>query len=445
MPRRRSISSSKVEDFEPRKKNPLGLLDDANLDAHLKSIKIGDKLAPILISDDEIRFNADFSLDGKFKLHTLETDNQYLSLVVNGGGGGTDITYIEMKADYLVHRTKTGTYPRETYNAIGHIYQYTRGSIYSYAQSGHYVFNYWNYPLNQTRSFVEFNAGAGGIKIYSSDDDDDILTISCGADGASTISTVDDAGSDAHLTLAPDGRINLAPATGRMLFYDSDNSDDYADIRIDSNGALTINTVDAAAAAAHLTLEPDGDLILDPASQKVIINATDALYLDGGGNTYIGEASADVVRYVVGGDVMMQMTEDANAGNNTYFTNSCVTFQQLEPTYNATTTAVDFRHSNKQLVTFDGGNITNLAFYFPENSGNFVLLLKQDGTGSRTVTNWKSFEYDESAADGAAAVKFAGGSNPTLTTAANHFDIISIYWDGDNEIAYAVASLDFQD
>ena len=77
-------------------------------------------------------------------------------------------------------------------------------------------------------------------------------------------------------------------------------------------------------------------------------------------------------------------------------------------------------------------------------SGNFVCLIKQDGTGSRTITNYKAMEFDESAADGHAAVKFAGGSNPTLTTDANHVDILSFYWDADNEIAYGVATLDFQ-
>ena len=78
------------------------------------------------------------------------------------------------------------------------------------------------------------------------------------------------------------------------------------------------------------------------------------------------------------------------------------------------------------------------------NSGNFVLLLKQDGTGSRTITNWQAFDGDENAANGSATVKFAGGSNPTLTTDANHVDIISFYWDATTEIAYGVATLDFQ-
>jgi len=53
-------------------------------------------------------------------------------------------------------------------------------------------------------------------------------------------------------------------------------------------------------------------------------------------------------------------------------------------------------------------------------------------------------EFDESEADGSSTIKFAGGSNPTLTTDANHVDIISFYWDATHEIAYGVATLDFQ-
>ena len=87
----------------------------------------------------------------------------------------------------------------------------------------------------------------------------------------------------------------------------------------------------------------------------------------------------------------------------------------------------------------------HVLLYFPEMSGNFVLLIKQDGTGSRTVTGaWKVYEFDESVADGVSTVVWAGGSAPTLTTDANHVDILSFYWDADNEIAYGVATLDFQ-
>ena len=244
--------------------------------------------------------------------------------------------------------------------------------------------------------------------------------------------------------------------TTAFTIYDDTDEADMFSILVGASGVTNILTVDDGAAVGHLTLIPDGDLILDPASQKVIINAGDALYLDGGGDTRIVEHSADYVRYVVGDNIMMTMTADSTDGdgNQVFFVDASVGFTQLEPTYDATTTVVDFRFSNKQFVTFDGGNIANITLIFPAMSGNFVLLLKQDGTGSRFVTNWKAMEFDESAADGSAAVVWAGGlaegglsgsaSGPNLTNDANHVDILSFYWDADNEIAYGVATLDFQ-
>jgi len=122
-----------------------------------------------------------------------------------------------------------------------------------------------------------------------------------------------------------------------------------------------------------------------------------------------------------------------------------VGFDLETPTYDASDTDVNFINGNKQFVTFDGGNITDLNLIFPKVSGNFLLMLKQDGTGSRTVTNYKVWDRaDVAAASGSATVKFTGGSNPTLTTDANHVDIISFFYDCDNEIAYGVATLDFQ-
>ena len=194
--------------------------------------------------------------------------------------------------------------------------------------------------------------------------------------------------------------------------------------------------------ATTTELDAEANLMFD--GDHLAIAATGRIYFDGGNDTNIYESSADVLRIAVGGDIMMQLSEKGDDGNEINFGSSCAGFTQLEPTYDATSTIVDFRLSNKQFVTFDGGDITNLELRFPLVSGNFVCLIKQDGTGSRTITNYRAMEFDESAADGSAAVKFAGGSNPTLTTDANHVDILSFYWDADNEIAYGVATLDFQ-
>ena len=122
-------------------------------------------------------------------------------------------------------------------------------------------------------------------------------------------------------------------------------------------------------------------------------------------------------------------------------------FVQFEPTYNATDTDVEFRtKGNKAFLTFGSGNIADLNLYFPNVSCNCTLVLKQDGTGSRTVANdgWLAFDSAGNAAAGSSIVYWPGGTEPTLTTAANAIDIVSFYWDADNEIAYGVISKDFK-
>ena len=89
---------------------------------------------------------------------------------------------------------------------------------------------------------------------------------------------------------------------------------------------------------------------------------------------------------------------------------------------------------------------------FPGVSGNFQLMLVQDGTGSRTVASagWRAYASDETLCDNTTGtngtdgqVRWAGGSAPTLTTGANKTDVISIYWDADDQTAFCVASLNF--
>ena len=217
-------------------------------------------------------------------------------------------------------------------------------------------------------------------------------------------------------------------ADGLTLYSDATNQ------VISAQGTLEI------ASAGVLEIDAGGQVSVT--GQDMSVDATKAIYLDGGGDTYIVEAGADAIRIVVGGDQMLNMTETSD-GNLAHFRDACVGFDQLEPTYDATNTVVEFRKGNKQNLTFGAGNIVNLNIHFPDASGNFILLIKQDGTGSRLIANYKVFTYDGNSA-GTSSVKFAGGSNPTLTTDANHVDILSFYWDNDNEIAYGVPTLDFQ-
>ena len=69
-----------------------------------------------------------------------------------------------------------------------------------------------------------------------------------------------------------------------------------------------------------------------------------------------------------------------------------------------------------QILTLTG----NCTFTFPTATAGkgFTLLLKQDGTGSRTVT-WST-------------VKWPGGTAPTVTSTASRQDIYSFFADGTN-------------
>lgn len=84
----------------------------------------------------------------------------------------------------------------------------------------------------------------------------------------------------------------------------------------------------------------------------------------------------------------------------------------------ASTITPDVANGNVQTVTLTG-NVTFSAFSNPEAGQSMTVIIKQDATGSRTLTS---------------TMKFAGGDK-TLSTAANSIDIISVFYDGTNYYA----------
>ena len=98
-----------------------------------------------------------------------------------------------------------------------------------------------------------------------------------------------------------------------------------------------------------------------------------------------------------------------------------------------------FYNGNKQRVATTG-NITSQALHFPTTgSGNFVLLIAYGGT--HTLGTWNVYKGVGTASPG--TIKWAGGVEPTWTSSSTKSDIVSFYWDADNDVAYAAASLNF--
>ena len=89
------------------------------------------------------------------------------------------------------------------------------------------------------------------------------------------------------------------------------------------------------------------------------------------------------------------------------------------------TIALDWNNSNVQSVTLAGNR--TFTFSNPKSGGRYLILLKQDATGSRTVT-WPTIIWQD-------------GTAPTLTTTANKTDLITLIYDGTSY--YGVASTNF--
>lgn len=180
------------------------------------------------------------------------------------------------------------------------------------------------------------------------------------------------------------------------LSHDSSN---YSEFATSSAGALTISTVDGSAAVAHINIEADGHVEFD---------------------------------------------------------NCAVGFDRLEAIFSTTAviesggshdTDIDFRLSNKWRLEMSD-DIAQMNLIFPNTSGNFLLVchILAGGGGDHDVTAWKVWEYDSVAgstnAAGTTDVMWAGGSVPSFTSGAAT-DIVSFYWDADEQQCYGVASLAF--
>ena len=149
----------------------------------------------------------------------------------------------------------------------------------------------------------------------------------------------------------------------------------------------------------------------------------------------------------VSGDVTLDIAGDItlDANGHVEFDNCAVGFDRLEATLGTSgviggggsTTDIDFRLSNKYRLEMTA-DITVMNLIFPATSGNFLLVCTTDG--DHDVVAWKVYESDETAAT-TTDVMWAGGSVPAFTDTG--IDIVSFYWDADEQTAYGVASLAF--
>ncbi len=93
-------------------------------------------------------------------------------------------------------------------------------------------------------------------------------------------------------------------------------------------------------------------------TSHIYLGATKRLYLDGGGNTYIRESSADTVQIVTGGTITAEFAGTALTLRNTSFNGNI--FTATDSTFDIGTNTARFRNIYADTLYGDGSNLTNL-------------------------------------------------------------------------------------
>jgi len=119
-------------------------------------------------------------------------------------------------------------------------------------------------------------------------------------------------------------------------------------------------------------------------------------------------------------------TTDTQTLSAKTLTNPTVT-NYVETPYSAnssTAITLDLTNGTVQIITLTGN--ATITMPTATSGKSFIMFLKQDATGSRTVT-WST-------------VKWAGGTAPTITSTASRMDILSFFADGTNWYGVSVGA-----
>jgi len=112
-----------------------------------------------------------------------------------------------------------------------------------------------------------------------------------------------------------------------------------------------------------------------------------------------------------------------------------ISFESTTVMTSSSAMLIDFGLCNKVAVNMES-NVVTCQLVPPPGSANLMLSLRQDGTGSRTISIWAG-------SDGTTLKWIDPGTKPTLTTTANKTDLIAFFYDASNKTFYGQASLNF--
>ena len=172
-----------------------------------------------------------------------------------------------------------------TSNATGDFTLDVNGDIALSADGGNVTMD------DGTTTIFDFDVDGVNLKIMDDANTSDYFNIAVGAEGATTISTVDADTTVAHLTLNADGDILLNANGGDISFQDGvdygvafdianhryffyGNNTNYLRFIVGTDGDTSMETVDSDGTAGHLTIAPNGVLKTEADDGGIFIKET---------------------------------------------------------------------------------------------------------------------------------------------------------------------------
>lgn len=187
---------------------------------------------------------------------------------------------------------------------------------------------------------------------------------------------------------------------------------------------VTISSVSTPITAAQggtglSTLTSNAVLIGNGTGSVTIVSpGTSGNVLTSNGNVWLSQAPAAATGNVTIGNTTVSLGGTATTIGNLTLSNVTVTnYTETTDTANTGTSyTINVSNGTVQILTLTG----NATVTMPTATGgkSFLLMLKQDGTGGRTVT-WST-------------VKWPANTAPTITNTASRMDIFSFFADGTN-------------
>jgi hypothetical protein len=185
---------------------------------------------------------------------------------------------------------------------------------------------------------------------------------------------------------------------------------------VSANGFAGTVATDTTTPAITLTTSITGVLKGNGTAISAATAGTDYLAPPSGTALLKANSGGALANATAGTDYVTPTGTETLSGKT--LTNPTVT-NYVETPYSAnssTAITIDLANGTVQIITLTGS--ATITMPTATSGKSFIMYLKQDATGSRTVT-WST-------------VKWAGGTAPTITSTASKQDIYSFFADGTN-------------